>query len=510
MAGRTFTTGYRIDDVNLKVAPLDAKCSITSPKVVVSTERRQMFRALPYGTTPDRSPIHVDSRHVPTQEAGVQQRICRVTPGAMLNRIKLSKFKTFVKTWVAKHLTPLQSEPSFDDWVDNAPYTQERKNELRQCHLDLNGSLPTRKHRRKIASFIKSENYPEFKHARWINSRSDHFKAYSGPWFSAIEKQLFALPWFIKYVPIPERASKVASLMREGARYLATDYTSFEAHFHPLFQKSCEGILYNYMLKNFPIVADCLTSTIFGTNHGTTRAGVSFIVQGRRMSGDMCTSLGNGFSNLMIWSFLMSQQHGSSWDGFVEGDDGIFAIYNGRPPSTEEYAELGFTIKIEEGDDPRSMSFCGIIAADGQNIRSPADFLDNFGWTSSFTNAGDNILQQLLRAKALSAAWETPSCPIIRSIAQRALTLTRGVAPRFVQDGYHDKSLIPKDESKLPPFAPTPLTRSLFSDRFGIDPITQVELERDIASGVDLGVLDRHLTPNNDALRFSSHFVLRY
>lgn len=503
------TQGYRVSDVQIATADADPRCVIGRPQCAKMLDRRTMFRQLPYGFTPDRAPIHVDSNDIDTQVAGLQHRVCRLTPlGAKeiqnkLNLQKLRDFEEFVRSWIATHLKPLNEEPDFEDWLQNTSYNDARKQEIRHCYQDLKGSAPTQKQRRKIASFIKTESYPDFKHARWINSRSDHFKAYSGPWFKSVEKEVFDLHWFIKHVPVPLRGAKVASIMRDGAKYYATDYTSFEAHFHPLFMKACEGQLYSYMLQKFPKVSKVITETIFGTNHGRTRRGVSFILKGRRMSGDMCTSLGNGFSNLMIWSYLCSKR-GAQWDGFVEGDDGIFAVYSGDAPEKSEYAELGFTVKIEPGEDPRTMSFCGIIAADGQNIRSPDDFLCNFGWSSSFLTAGPRIQAQLLRAKALSAAWETPHCPIIRAIADRALVLTQGSIPRFVDDGYHKKP-----EDKIPCFSPTALTRAMFSDLYGISPTMQVLCEERIRNGEDLKFLDRVIPPHPSTIAFANFFVLR-
>jgi hypothetical protein len=447
----------------------------------------------------------VDTNDIATQIAGLQHRVCRLTP---FKRTKqdlrlLTEFSAFVKSWCVAHLTPISTTPDFEEWLDSTSYSMVRKESLRTTFAELHGGCPTAKQCRKIASFIKSENYPEFKHARWINSRSDHFKVYSGPWFKAIEKAVFDLPWFIKHVPVPERAAKVASLMAEGAKYYATDYTSFEAHFSPDFMQACEGVLYSHMLAQFPRQRAQILSTIFGVNHGRTRRGVSFRLKGRRMSGDMCTSLGNGFSNLMVWSFLCAKRN-VQWNGFVEGDDGIFAVYSGNAPDKSEYERLGFTVKIESGSDPRVMSFCGIIAADAQNIRDPGRFLNSFGWTSSFTNAKQPVLMELLRAKALSAAWETPHCPIIRAVADRALYLTRGVVPRFVDDGYHH---LPEHDAPI--FAPTDATRAFFAELYGVPVPVQRLSEEAIRNGKDLQFLDVLFPIHSDIARFSSFFVER-
>lgn len=503
MLRHTHTEGYRVGtDVRIRTNVVDPKCSVTSVAAFLR-ERRSMFSRLVYGYTPCRAPLHVDSNDVQTQILGLKHRVARKTP--MSDKVDhkiIRKFKKFVKRWCKKNLTPITEKPDFYDWIQNTPYTQDRRAELTEEYLRYLGEAPPRRVRRKIASFIKTESYPEFKHARWINSRSDAFKAWSGPWFKKIEEAVFAKHWFIKHVPVPDRANLINSLKRDGATYWATDYTSFEAHFHPALMKACEGVLYSYMLTNFPEVSRILCATIFGENHGRTRRGVSFKLNGRRMSGDMCTSLGNGFTNLMIWAFL-AEENGTTWDGYVEGDDGIFAIYSGKAPTPAEYERLGFTIKISPGSDPSTMSFCGIIAADGQNIRDPGEFLNTFGWTSNFSNGKDSTMLSLLRAKALSAAYEMPHCPIIRAIADRALVLTRGAVPRFVNDGYHK---LP--EGKIPLQQTTAATRDCFDQLFGVTPSMQIAIEKKIATGCDLAFLDEIIIPNQDVNLFANRFVL--
>lgn len=458
-----------------------------------------MFRELPFGSVPGFAPIHCDSNDLQTQVDGLIHRMARKTPKA--NPSRLEKFGAFVRRWCSKHLVPLASAPTFEEWIEDAPYPVERKEELRACYEDLKGAPPTRKQRRKIASFIKSESYYENKHARWINSRSDAFKAWSGPWFKKMEEQVFSLPWFIKHTPVPERAAKIAELIKAGARYFATDHTSFEAHMSDKFMKRCELYVYSYLLKNFPEVSKIITETIGGVNHGSTRLGVSYRVKGRRMSGDMCTSLGNGLTNILLWAFLCEEKN-VDWEGYVEGDDGIFAVVGPTVPTAEDYLELGFALKIEEGSDPRTMSFCGIIAADGQNIRDPGHFLSSFGWTSSCIYGGERVRAELLRAKALSAAYETPHCPILRAISDRALVLTRGVVPRFVADGYHK---LPEHDA--PVYQPTDATRQMFSDLYGIPPALQCELEERIAGASDLSFLANYFTPHTHMFDFDMYFT---
>jgi len=357
----------------------------------------------------------------------------------------------------------------------------------------------------KVKSFPKLESYGEWKYVRWINSRVDSFKVWCGPLFHAIEEVVYEDPHFIKHTPVPERPAKVMALKRAGLRYFQTDFTSFEKHFTAEVQRNIEFVLYEELLPWLP--ADDLKflfSVLTGKNHLRTRVGVSAVVKARRMSGEMNTSLGNGFTNLMLALFVAHEQ-GFDLDGFVEGDDGLFAV-NGEI-TTQMYAGLGFDIKIDEVDDPCEASFCGMIfSRSGQIIRDPKRFLQTFGWTHSCIHAGDKVMNQLLRAKALSACYETPNCPIVGVIARKALDHTANYAPRFVEDGYHNTAMIPRDTLDLPKFAPDMSTRHLFARKFKISIPEQLRAEAAIKAG-NLNILADIVPSNAAVLRGYTHYV---
>lgn len=426
--------------------------------------------------------------------------MCRVTPPTC--PAKLHKLKAYVTRYVQKHFSPINKVASFEEWIEKVPYSGPRKEELNRVYRRTMGRVS--KHDcQKVNSFIKIESYPEYKYPRWINSRSDAFKVYSGPWFKEIEEAVFALPYFIKHVPTPERPALITDLKRPGRKYRATDYSSFEAHFTPEVLESVELVLYDHMLQNFPDVQKTIHNTLCGTNKCKTRQGVSMTMKGRRMSGDMCTSLGNGFTNLMIWSYLYDEiNHNDEWEGYFEGDDAILA-FSGEAPTAEHYAELGFTIKIEEVQDPELASFCGLILADGQVLRSPTEFLQTFGWTSRNIKAGTKVRHELLRAKALSACYESPNCPIIGAIARRALQVTQGYKARWDTDwkGNRRRMAIEK-MPRVPAFSPSPRTRQVFEDLYSIPADVQQILEQRILDGSDdnLALLSEVLCPHRDVL----------
>lgn len=466
--------------------PIDPK-----PQVRVSHKpqraRRAMFEKLDYGAVPNLGPICRDTNHVPTQVDALRRRLCRQLPP--IDPGLLAEFKEFVRVWLNSNLSPLRPSQvlTFDEWLESAPYSQARKAELRKVWLEQSGGLPPMRKARRVNAFIKTEAYDlsaagDFKPARWICSRSDNAKVVLGPWMKSIERVVYEDPHFIKHVPVCERWKRVSSLRGGGRRYIITDYTAFEASFASPFMSACECQLYSYMLQNVQGAGQYVERVLTGVNNIRTRAGVSVDLVGRRMSGDMNTSLGNGFSNLMLMLFFC-QKLGSDVQGFVEGDDGVFAI-SGELPTPAMFTRLGFDIKLQVVDDPTYGGFCGVVAADGGSIRDPVRFLSGFAWTS-IVGAGQDTKLQLLRAKALSALYENPSCPLITAIATRALDLTEGVEPRFIWDGYH----VPPPVDRPAPCPITPSTRDLYFRLYGLTPSAQIECERRIAAGEALSFL---------------------
>lgn len=457
-----------------------------------------MFRRLNSCAVPGYAPLCMDSNDPDTVECAFKQRLLRDVPPS--NKGFLKRFRTFVKGFLDSNV-PRARSMDFEEWLEGTSYNQQRKDQLREAHNSLRGGRPSRHQASHIDTFVKSEFYPTWKHARMINSRADVFKAWSGPRFKAIEEAVYNLPEFIKHVPVPDRPAKIAALKQAGRRYYQTDFTAFESHFTPEVLDACECQLYRHCLRD-DVDVEFLCSVIRGTNRMRTRTGVRAEVEGRRMSGDMCTSLGNGFTNLMLAKFLIAEKHGNL-AGFVEGDDGLFCT--DVELCSADYAKLGFTIKIEEVPDPCEASFCGMVFSDsGEIIREPRRFLMGFGWTQSFINAGPQIMDELLRAKALSTAYETPQCPIVGAFARYALKHTSHVHPRFVQDGFHQA--LP-DVVNVPEFRPSSDTRQLFEHLYGVSVSAQLAIEDAVEHG-DFAMVASLLPPTSVQSDYCSKYVI--
>lgn len=462
-------------------------------------KRRRMYRRLPWGAVRGIVPLCWDSNDPNTVKAAFAARLFRRTPN--LDNGRLKAFSDFVKNEVAKLPRVDLPRVNFDEWLaSRKSYNEERKKQLQRAYDSLLGHPPTKKQCSHIDSFVKSECYLEWKYPRMINSRSDAWKAFAGPWISACEEIVYShYKEFIKHTPVPERPVLIQGLKKAGRRFFATDFTAFESHFRPEVMEACENALFRHLLRGWSHV-ELVCRTNAGENRMRTRSGVSATVKGRRMSGDLWTSLGNGFTNLMLVKYIVHCK-GGELEGFVEGDDGIFSTT--VEITAKDYEQLGFTIKVEEVDDPTTASFCGLVFADsGQIVRDPVKFCQTFGWTQSFINAGHPTMMRLLRAKALSALYEAPNCPISAEISRYALRVTEGVDPLFVADGYH---AVPS--SDIPETNPSADTRALYADKYGIPVSVQLECESRIRCG-DLSCLENVLKPHRAIPEFASKAVI--
>lgn len=432
---------YRVGEVALANIP-EIKPT-TKFGLVRMNERgyRPPCRAAPFGHIYGALPPTPDITDSPTLLAGAMKRFLFQPPTP--DPAVLKRFSAFVENWIENNLDPLPvtEDVSFETWVDGINHPETRKNELRNLWKSLNGQIDQKRHA-VVKMFMKDESYAEFKHGRAINSRHDAYKCATGPIFHAIEKKLFDLKWFIKYVPVEKRPSVIFErLYREGAKYYASDFTSFESLFTADIMNACEVHLYRYMTRNLSEAELFMEHVGWKVNQNVIQnKNFSVKVGATRMSGEMDTSLGNGFSNLMMWLFLAAE-NGAEIDGFVEGDDGIFRV-EGAAPTTEQFASLGMVIKVEEHSQLNTASFCGNVfdVKIGTQITEPRYAAVNTLWIpGKYSRAKKTVQLALLRSKALSLHHQYPRHPILSALSHRLLYLTRSISlDPVLRQGYMD------------------------------------------------------------------------
>lgn len=441
---------------------------------------------------------HPEMSDPTTTQAGILKRFLREPPVPVKRgHISLEGLKMFARRWV-KRLTPLSSETdlTFETWLQDTSYPEWRKADLRRKWENCGGIL--KKKHFLVKSFVKDEFYPEFKHARVINSRSDEFKCAFGPWIKAIENIVYQCPEFIKHIPVRDRPAYIESRLRMiGAKYFWADFTAFESHFTPEILKEIEFILYEHMASKHPRWREFkkMLNVIAGSNHCVFKY-FTLDCKGRRMSGEMNTSLGNGFVNLMLISYLF-ECYGEEISTVVEGDDSNTRFVKNHP-TVEDFAKLGFTVKCGVVENMEEMSFCGLVydLNDKINVPDPYRALASFAWArSAYWRDRPNRLKTLLRVKALSYAHQYPGAPVVSAMAQAALFYTRSHdAAAFVEKDRHmgqwDRERF-KSFPKQVPIVETPMSTRLLCERvYGMTVEEQLNIEASFKRSGSLGLFD--------------------
>jgi hypothetical protein len=465
---------------------------------------------------------HADTDDPDTLRAGAYKRVALAAPPCKPgthNRMKL-----FVRKFCEKNLTPLSPDFDFSNetWMENSNYPYWRQQELINTDIEIRLGNLKKPSKHRVDSFGKDEGYPEYKHVRIINAGTDWRKLQCGAIFKAIEEEVFKLRYFVKKVPVRDRPKYIMEqLFLEGNKYYPTDYTSFESLFVEELMDACEFELYRYMTEqlnqNEKFRKFC-EEVLGGTNECMYKW-FRLYIHAKRMSGEMCTSLGNGFSNLIFTKFV-AHEHSLKVKSIHEGDDGL--ISSDSEIKQVWFEELGLRIKIEEIDDISSASFCGIIfdPKDLQNITNPLKVLANFGWTSNqYWGARESTKRALLRSKALSLIYEYPGCPVVQELALYALRHTRDVkrltkfthGRRDIDMFMRQRILSAIEFQDLPVAIPGVQTRHLMEQEFGITVEMQLKIESYLRSLDHLQVLQiPYLLPlyHNDCIHYWDNYVM--
>jgi hypothetical protein len=198
----------------------------------------------------------------------------------------------------------------------------------------------------------------------------------------------------------------------------------------------------------------------------------------------MCTSLGNGFTNLILAAFW-AHENGFDMCGIFEGDDGIVRVPSiDLIPPPEFYAKLGFKIKIEPSGKLNEAGFCKIFYAEGEpeNLRNPIETLLKAGWTkSSRMHGGERVIKELARSQGFSILCETPACPISASMGLYLLRATEGSETSPLEGWWQRQKFKNVNLEKCVERAlkgPSPAQRKFVGDKWGIPPAHQVHIER--------------------------------
>jgi hypothetical protein len=390
-----------------------------------------------------------------------------------------------------KTLPTVKAVPTFHEWIQQAPYSNGRKKYFNEIWKELQhtGGRP-KFHKSK--SFLKWEPYVKGKQSRAINSPSDRCKVIFGPIQWAIDKILFQDKHFMKGKNPKDWPAELLELFGEE-EVMGTDFTSFEAHHRGVFSDigyawiahSLRGAPVSNNLKRLYLQQMC------GRNECDFR-GLKVSVDQRLMSGVMWTSSDNGLKNLLSLAYLTwacpkkdpkdFPEHVRRSRIRVEGDDGIFPKCEIDP---KRISDLGMKLKLDEYQNFRTASFCGIMSDGKQLHADPWIFIRKFFLMEpKYQSSKMPTLNALLRTKALSYKYLFNDTPVIGPICQNIVDQTRhldirkytssteigGWKSAFTKQAINDKIWLRKPNV-------TAEARAFVAEQFGMDERTQRILE---------------------------------
>jgi hypothetical protein len=456
--------------------------------------------------------FRADPNDVATQMAGCQGRVGRLMPQPI--RKVMKEFREFVSIAVKRlPRLPPDTDVSFETWIESSLYSISRKQSLIKLNSEHPGPVLTKEMEKGVfdcKTFVKDEGYMKAAFARLINSRSDLYKCKVGPWMRQVSKVLFKDDNYIKYVPVNDRPKYLMDFLITHCMIGSSDFAGFEAGFSNVLVYSTELQLYDRVLGLIPGYHQ-VRWYIINVQCGKFRMQLKLLIieiLGRRMSGEVNTSEGNGFTNDMIIAFSYHKA-GIKQKHVVEGDDGLVIatrLIDGTVPEA-----LGMEMTFEESQSISEASFCGNVfdEVEQRMITNPIKILLNIGWTKKTrVNASPRLLKCLLKAKAYSFSYQYPGCPIIQSMCRWIFRGTVGI--RLNRDslisyyGWYDfQRLFPRDflkfDQSLPPLLEVGnRSRTLMNDQFGICPEIQYYVEKYFDESnhihpIDLPVLYNHI-----------------
>lgn len=431
---------------------------------------------------------------------GIGYRAGRKLP--LRNPNFIQEFKKYIKNHLLEEFkydkVKYDEDLNIDEWLDKTNYNEARKEELRKVYKELNTFQDKKNFIVKV--FTKDEFYPDLKWFRGIYARDDKAKVIFGPIVKEIEEVVYQHPAFIKKIPVEQRPNYIKQrLFHPEGRYFATDYSSFESHFDKSMMRDIECWFYKKLLSKGSqkqrFLIELLGLVTGGINHITSKF-FTGMIEAKRMSGEMNTSLGNSLMNYFLICFW-AHLNGVKVIAIVEGDDGLFTVITDKDLDVKIFEDMGCSIKIESYSDVGEAGFCQAYfdVEECINLVDPRKVLMNFGWTKrKYLRAKFSTKMQLLRAKALSLLCQYKGCPIVHPLAVRLLELTRSynVSDKVWESfGLYRSDMVKEmversNIKELINFKITERSRSLMDRKFGIPKRLQIQMEQ-IVSRFGLG-----------------------
>lgn len=345
----------------------------------------------------------------------------------------------------------------------------------------------------------KEEGPSLLKHPRSIHFRTFQFSVALGTYIKPMEHNIYQLKGSGRYLPKTRVIGKGLSttaraqlLVKKWSRFkspvcVTIDCTRFDRHVSAQLL-ALEHRFYLHM-NSSPELQRLLSWQI--KNRGTSTNGVKYAMNGKRVSGDMNTALGNC---LLMVLMVATAMEGHDYDMLDDGDDCLIMIEESELSWVLEnvptmFREFGMLVKIENiarrledvewcqahpvetkagwkfVRDPSkifSTALCGVKYTD--SLKSRARLVKSVGMCELMLNQGVPLLQEYAKMLIRSSGAAKPLS------FQSTDSLYYRVERELSYRSY-------KKLGEVPTLPITPLARRSFHAAFGIEPLEQIYIE---------------------------------
>lgn len=418
---RLMIYGYRNDEVlvSKSLNPSRAKYArmIMLPERVFikfKTERDRFIGPVAIGPVMHACAVVPDLNSQLVVELGIKHRLLCASPP--VNQEILERFRCYCKEWIRINIKPLEEYLSFEEWFAGLKFNKSRKDQLLRAYnevVDLEGLENEVRDLLMIKAFGKLEFKYSYGYSRTINPRNDHFKVIYGPLIKTIEEELYKFPWVAKGMDphrLPELLLSLAG-SDSGVIY-GTDFSHLEGSYDNWVYDLERELFAAYLpqLHNYWDFYHYITSNVQIINV----KGVTAILKGPRMSGEMSTAITHTWLNYMINMFNAFEQN-IHIQLVVAGDDAVISA--DRELQTDIIRKLGFDYKMERFNFIWEASFCHIVfnPVTLHLFTNITEVLLKLGWTLAnmrFTRSRA-VLSGLYKAKIMSYLSLYDNCPIL-------------------------------------------------------------------------------------------------
>lgn len=434
------------------------------------------------------------------------------------------RFRRFVKSQIRQRVCPLPfdipleynadlvpSKTTLEYWLDHANMPLKKKDQYRAIWSELSSGKYTKDVRSlrfwRTKTFGKDEFYDTYKYPRNIQPRDMAANLVLGPIMSAIESSLFhgdphrehpdyrkpnpRNPEFVKCLPMADRPRYLEDKLSGCTTYYGTDASAFECQMRKDVQLDCElpmiaaHLAYHLSARD---TVEWLYKNIFALDHHGQYGivdGFKLPLLDMRCSGDMQTSLGNGWNNLMFLEFCFANVAKCARDQLrlvVEGDDGLVGVNKvlSHDDLKTAFESLGLSYKFDTYRSVGEAKFCKMVFASNCSLlRDFRSVICRTGWIPRrYMRSSNNVILGLLHLRALSMLHSHQHCPVLTKWAMRLCHLTQAAKTTAFKILRHERNTYLRDQYYRD------LSRSLDADVGEIDLETRMMYAREFSISV--------------------------